>query len=69
MRSEMQLCTAQMHSAIWEHVTSTDLKFKIDVSIENTHDPKNVIVLGKHYKEIQVSFLVFSLQWKPVWKY
>lgn len=68
MRSKMQLCTVQMHSATWENVTSTDLKFKIDVSIVNTHDLENVIVLGKHYKEIQVSFLEFSLQRKPVWK-
>lgn len=56
MRSKMQLCTVQMHSAIWENVTPSDLKFKIDVSIENTNDLKNVIVHGKHYKEIQVSF-------------
>lgn len=45
-----------------ENVTSTNLKFKIDVSIENTRDLKIVIVLGKHYKEIQLSFLEFSLQ-------
>lgn len=45
----------QMHRAVWKNVTSA-VKFKIDISSGNTHDPRSVIVLGKHYKETQVSF-------------
>lgn len=61
-------CAQRKCSVIWENVTSTDLKFKMTFLLK-IRMPRRTLLFSENTKEIQMSFLEFSLQWKLVWKY